>query len=362
MKWIAAALIALIGTAHAGPWPTDDIAMTHLDGVGDDPSQARAQILTAMQRVKNIIAARGDVNGVASLDVTTRVPLAQLPVGSGGVQAYDSDLACVAGLASNGIIARTGTGTCAVRSIGVGTGLSISNGNGVSGNPSITLSTNLQGWSGQTVPGGAAVGTTDTQTLTNKTLTAAILGGTVTGTYTLGGTPTFPSTVVTTTATQTLTNKTLTAPSVGGDLTHTKACASGYARVAPGFCIADSTLPGSWQETAAVGCTGRAAPSGATAVLLRVEAQINGNGNSTTGRRTVAFNPAFNATCTNRTGDYQFSVWEWTASSAGNIIHRSSATIPVRVVGGNYYYLTNSGSTIALNFSVLGSIQGYWDN
>lgn len=45
---------------------------------------------------------------------------------------------------------------------------------------------------GPTPPSGSIVGNTDTQTLTNKTLTAPVLGGTVTGTYTIGGTPTFP--------------------------------------------------------------------------------------------------------------------------------------------------------------------------
>ena len=74
-----------------------------------------------------------------------------------------------------------------------------------------------------------------TETLTNKTLTAPVLSGTITGTYTLagtptlaspvmsgtitgtytiGGTPTFPSSVATLTGTQTLTNKTLTAVGV----------------------------------------------------------------------------------------------------------------------------------------------------
>jgi hypothetical protein len=64
------------------------------------------------------------------------------------------------------------------------------------------------------------VGLTDTQTLTNKTFTSPTisgptLSGTVIGTYTLGGTPTFPSSVVTLTSTSTLTNKTLVGPVIG---------------------------------------------------------------------------------------------------------------------------------------------------
>ena len=66
---------------------------------------------------------------------------------------------------------------------------------------------------------GAAVGDTDSQTLTNKTLTTPtisnpVLSGTITGTYTIGGTPTFPAAVVTLTGSQTLTNKTLTSPTI----------------------------------------------------------------------------------------------------------------------------------------------------
>lgn len=62
---------------------------------------------------------------------------------------------------------------------------------------------------------------TATQTLTNKTLTAPVINGSITGTYTLAGTPTFPAAVVQLTTTQTLTNKTLTAPVLGGTITGT---------------------------------------------------------------------------------------------------------------------------------------------
>lgn len=70
----------------------------------------------------------------------------------------------------------------------------------------------------------APVGLTDSQTLTNKVLTSPTINtgtlssptfsGTIAGTYTIGGTPTFPSSVVTLTGSQTLTNKVLTAPTI----------------------------------------------------------------------------------------------------------------------------------------------------
>lgn len=67
--------------------------------------------------------------------------------------------------------------------------------------------------------GSAPAGLTDSQTLTNKTLTSPTisgptLSGTITGTYTIGGTPTFPSSVMTLTGTQTAINKTLTSPTI----------------------------------------------------------------------------------------------------------------------------------------------------
>lgn len=91
----------------------------------------------------------------------------------------------------------------------------------IAGNTSGSATLNASAAAGDltfTLPGEGPttlVGRSTTDTLTNKTLTSPVLGGTVTGTYTLGGTPTFPAAVVTLTGTQTLTNKTLTAPALG---------------------------------------------------------------------------------------------------------------------------------------------------
>jgi hypothetical protein len=52
----------------------------------------------------------------------------------------NSELNTLANLNTTGILARTGTGTYATRSLAAGTGITITNGNGVSGNPSISLS------------------------------------------------------------------------------------------------------------------------------------------------------------------------------------------------------------------------------
>lgn len=55
-----------------------------------------------------------------------------------GKQPLDADLTALAALASNGMIARTGAGTVAARTITAGTGISVADGDGVAGNPTIS--------------------------------------------------------------------------------------------------------------------------------------------------------------------------------------------------------------------------------
>jgi hypothetical protein len=56
-----------------------------------------------------------------------------------GAQPLDGDLTAIAALSTTGIAVRTATDTWTARSIAAGTGLTITNGNGVSGNPTLSL-------------------------------------------------------------------------------------------------------------------------------------------------------------------------------------------------------------------------------
>ena len=70
-------------------------------------------------------------------------------------------------LATNGLIARTGDGTVAGRSVAAGTGISVTNGNGVSGNPTIALNAATS-----SVRGGVLLGSDTQQTVAPNTVSA----------------------------------------------------------------------------------------------------------------------------------------------------------------------------------------------
>jgi hypothetical protein len=87
------------------------------------------------------------------------------------VQGFDADLSAVAALSTNGMISRTGAGTAAVRTITAGAGITVTNGDGVAGNPTIAAAvTSVQGATGAvvvSVPVTSVQGATGAVTVTN---------------------------------------------------------------------------------------------------------------------------------------------------------------------------------------------------
>lgn len=77
-----------------------------------------------------------------------------VPGATSGVQGYDADLAAIAALATTGISVRTGSGTWATRSlVQPAEGLTISNADGVAGNPTFALANDLAALEGLTTTG-----------------------------------------------------------------------------------------------------------------------------------------------------------------------------------------------------------------
>ena len=133
--------------------------------------------------VETIACTAAGRNLIDDADTTAQRATLGLAIGT-DVQAYDADLAAIAALSTNGMIARTGAGTAAVRTLTAGSNISITNGDGAAGNPTIAATglqtadatltalaayntnglltqTAADTFAGRTITGGTAIGVTN---------------------------------------------------------------------------------------------------------------------------------------------------------------------------------------------------------
>jgi hypothetical protein len=166
------------------------LAITSGDGVSANPTislDAGLSAIAALAKTDgNIIVGDGST-WVAESGATARASLG-LTIGT-DVQAYDADLAAVAALASTGLIARTGSGAVAARTITApAAGITVTAGDGVSANPTLALANDLAAVEGLATTGLAVRTAADTWAA--RTLTGPAAGVSVTNGDGVSGNPT----------------------------------------------------------------------------------------------------------------------------------------------------------------------------
>jgi hypothetical protein len=153
------------------------ITVTDGDGVSGNPTltlDAQLVDVAGLTPTDNGVIIGNGTNFVVESGATLKTSLG-LTIGT-NVQAWDADLDALAAMASTGHVVRTGSATYSQRTItGTAAEITVTNGSGVSGNPTLSLPTSLT-FTGKTVTGG-----TFSSLTALSTAAATITGGSITG-------------------------------------------------------------------------------------------------------------------------------------------------------------------------------------
>jgi hypothetical protein len=108
------------------------VTVSNGDGVSGNPTVSLPNVGTAGTYQAVTTDAQGRVTGGSN-------PTTLAGYGITDAQPLDNDLTAISALGSTGLIARTGAGTVATRTITAGTGMTVTNGSGAAGNPTLDI-------------------------------------------------------------------------------------------------------------------------------------------------------------------------------------------------------------------------------
>lgn len=174
-----------IGWYRLGSEVTLSYTPTHF-GVFTNNLQTSGPDLTARFEMFRVYGASSGIMGVNPDPIGARVAVSN---GPGGYQPLDTDLSAYAALTTTGLVARTGSGAAAARTLtGPAAGITVSNGNGVSGNPTLALANDLSALEGLSGTGLAA--RTAADTWAQRSIAVPAAGLTITNGDGVAGNPT----------------------------------------------------------------------------------------------------------------------------------------------------------------------------
>jgi uncharacterized protein (UPF0303 family) len=177
------------------PLNTDLTTISGLTPANDDLIQRKGGVWvtrTPVQLKTDLALVKGDV-GLGNVDNTSDVnkPISTATQGAlDNKQAIDADLTAISALAATGIAARTAADTWALRTLAApAAGITITDADGVAGNPTFALANDLSAVEGLSTTGLTA--RTAADTWATRTLTAPAAGITIADAGGVAGNPTF---------------------------------------------------------------------------------------------------------------------------------------------------------------------------